>query len=100
MYLYCMQHTINLQLMSFAHAITNSNRVAILFFIEKYKMVMNITIVNNLKMCQSQASRHLHILVQQQLIIKEKIGSIIIYTLNPLKWNLVKALIDGVCLEG
>jgi predicted transcriptional regulator len=95
-----MQHTINLQLMAFAHAITNSHRVAILFLLEKYQMVMNITIVNNLKICQSQASRHLRILVEQQLIIKEKIGSTIIYTLNILKWNLVKALISGVCLEG
>ena len=95
-----MQHTINLQLMGFAHAITNSHRVAILFFMEKYKMVMNITIVTNLKMCQSQASRHLQILVEQQLVIKEKIGSAIIYTLNIFKWNQVKALIDGVRLEG
>ena len=82
--------------MGFAHAITNSNRVAILFFMEKYEMVMNITIVTNLKMCQSQASRHLQILVEQQLIIKQKIGSKIIYTLNIFKWNQVKALIDGV----
>ena len=86
--------------MGFAHAITNSHRVAILFFMEKYKMVMNITIVTNLKMCQSQASRHLQILVEQQLIIKQRIGSTIMYTLNTLKWNLVKALIDGVCQEG
>ena len=95
-----MHKSINLQLMSLGHAITNSHRVAILFFIEKYKMVMNITIVTNLKICQSQASRHLLILVQQQLVIRDKIGSTIIYTLNLSKWNQVKALLDEVCTEG
>ena len=95
-----MQHTSNLQLMGLGQAITNSHRVAILFFLEQYKMVMNITIVTNLKICQSQVSRHLRILVQQQLIIKQKIGNTMMYTLNILKWNLVKALIGGVRLEG
>lgn len=75
-------------------AITHPLRLSILAFIDKNEMVNVNQIYNTLKLEQSITSQHLRILRKSNLVITEREGKFVKYSVNYTKISLLKEKID------
>ena len=86
------EYTTSTQTLLLAAALSHEKRWAILLYLEKCAMAMNVTLVKHLGLSQSDTSRQLTILLDAGLLEKSMYARNTVYSLRHQIWLKAKAL--------